>query len=559
MPHQIIRILLLEDNEPDVQLFKERLKDSDYVNISFRSAPSLKEGVDLLYKHEFDIVLTDLGLVDTSGLDTVYQLKIHTDKVNLPFVVLTGSCDNEFAEKCLTQGAEDYIEKNKFPEISVLKRILKFSIDRYKFKTEVLKTKSEYQKNIQDQRALFIHIINAQKDGILLVNPNCEITFVNSSAQTLLECKKDQLLNKNISSVLHQQDGFSTLKSLLSYSKLEGYETQVKNLHNEVIEAWVRVSVIRDKNKSIDNIVITITDLTQYNKIKEENDAISLKMEETQKMESIGHLSAGIAHEINTPAQFINDNLQFLKCSMRGGFNLINKLGNDLKENEVSIDTIKENFSNYHSIYDIDYLQEEMPNAINQSIEGIERVSTIVKAMKDFSHPGSEEGGPFDLNESIKNTSVVCKNEWKYLANLSFELDESLPMIYGHSNLIKQVFLNMIVNAAHAIDERNKNKEEIIDGEIFISTSAKGELANITIKDNGNGIPDKSLKKIFDLFYTTKEVGKGTGQGLSMVYKTIVEKHQGTINVESTVGEGTTFVIELPIKNQQEELKVANS
>jgi signal transduction histidine kinase len=193
-----------------------------------------------------------------------------------------------------------------------------------------------------------------------------------------------------------------------------------------------------------------------------------------------------------------------------------------------------------------DYLVEEIPKALSQSLEGLDRVATIVRAMKEFSHPGGEEKQSIDINHAIQNTITVCRNEWKYVAEMTTDLDPNLPLVPCLPGDFNQVILNLVVNAAHAIaDTKNEGKKS--KGTISISTRHDGDWVEIRIGDTGTGIPEKHRAKIFTPFFTTKEVGKGTGQGLALARSVIVGKHRGSINFETELGKGTVFIIQLPL------------
>lgn len=273
----------------------------------------------------------------------------------------------------------------------------------------------------------------------------------------------------------------------------------------------------------------------------------------SQKMEAVGELAAGIAHEINTPLQYVGDNIRFLKDSFNDMHELCehyHKLIDHCEESSFAPDMI-ETLKKADEEADIEFIMEEIPSAIEQSLDGVSKASNIVSAMKEFSHPGQKEKTLGDINKILESTATVARNEWKYIAELKLELDESLPPIRCLPE-INQVFLNMIVNAAHAIEEKlGENSSE--QGLITIATSQTETHAVIKISDTGNGIPEEHLNKIFEPFFTTKEVGKGTGQGLAISHNIIVEQHQGSLEIESTVGEGTTFIIRLPMLYNGEE------
>jgi signal transduction histidine kinase len=194
---------------------------------------------------------------------------------------------------------------------------------------------------------------------------------------------------------------------------------------------------------------------------------------------------------------------------------------------------------------DLDYLAKEIPKSMEQSVEGIERVAKIVRAMKDFAHPGKNEKTAVDLNKAIESTVTVARNEWKYIADLELKLDPALPPVPCLAGEFNQVILNMIINAAHAIADVVQGTGQ--KGTITITTAQAGDCAEVRVADTGTGIPEAIRHKIFDPFFTTKEVGKGTGQGLAIARSVVVDKHGGTIRVESDVGIGTTFIIRLPL------------
>jgi len=194
---------------------------------------------------------------------------------------------------------------------------------------------------------------------------------------------------------------------------------------------------------------------------------------------------------------------------------------------------------------EVDYLAEEVPSAIKQSLEGIDRISKIVRSMKDFSHPGTDHLESIDLNNSIESTINVSRNEWKYVAEMITAFDSNLPLVPCYPGELNQVILNIIVNAAHAIADSRDESDPL--GTITISTKQVDDDVEICIADSGSGMPDEVKKRIFEPFFTTKGVGKGTGQGLAIAYAVIVDKHKGSVTVDSESGKGTTFVIRLPM------------
>ncbi|MBF0406652.1 MAG: hypothetical protein HQM10_04815 [Candidatus Riflebacteria bacterium] len=284
--------------------------------------------------------------------------------------------------------------------------------------------------------------------------------------------------------------------------------------------------------------------------MKLENDE---KLVLSQRMEAQGRLAAGIAHEINTPMQYVGDNTRFLGDSFKSFLDLVSFYRSTLKslrESGYISNELDSEISRRENKADLSFLSEEIPKAIIQTLEGVERVSKIVLAMKEFGHPSLREKAFRDINRGITNTLTISRNEWKYSADIKLDLDQNLPEVFCSIDELNQVFLNMIVNSAHAIDD--KIKAGIFEkGLITIKTQQLGKYVEILISDNGSGISKDNLKKIFDPFFTTKEVGKGTGQGLAIAHDVIVNKHGGTLDVESELDRITIFTIKIPVDPSQ--------
>jgi two-component system, NtrC family, sensor kinase len=272
------------------------------------------------------------------------------------------------------------------------------------------------------------------------------------------------------------------------------------------------------------------------------------KLLQAQKLEAIGQLAAGIAHEVNTPAQYVTDNVSFLQRAFDKLLRLVEAQGN-LVEGVRSGDAtphVLETIDALRASTKLDYLARQVPRAIEQSLEGLGQIGAIVKAMKEFSHPSGAEKQPFDIHDVIESTSIVAKNEWKYVADLQLDFDWSLPPVLLLRNEFSQVMLNLIVNAAHAV-EASLPTGSAEKGKLVISTKAVGLNVEVRVSDTGTGIPEAVRARVFEPFFTTKPVGKGTGQGLAIAYSVIVDKHGGSITFETAEGRGTTFIISLPL------------
>jgi PAS domain S-box-containing protein len=272
---------------------------------------------------------------------------------------------------------------------------------------------------------------------------------------------------------------------------------------------------------------------------------------QSQKLESIGELAAGVAHEINTPIQFVGDNLRFLETSFLDLLALVESLDALLEATRSNgsdeLVEICDRVGSSREEHDLEYLIVEIPLALAQSLDGIDRVAEIVRALKGVAYPNADKFATADINDLLQNTVIVTRNEWKHDATVRTELDPDMPPVVCLAGPLGQVFVNMIVNAVHAIQERF-GTESHEHGELVVTTRHDRDgMVQISFRDNGNGIPEDVRSRVFDPFFTTKSMGKGTGQGLAISYAVVVAQHGGSISVDSAVGVGTTFTVELPV------------
>jgi signal transduction histidine kinase len=274
-----------------------------------------------------------------------------------------------------------------------------------------------------------------------------------------------------------------------------------------------------------------------------ERSALEMELRHAQKLEAVGRLAAGVAHEINTPIQFAGNNLHFLRTAFADYQQLLAAYRSTFASSEryASIRALEDEL-------DVDFLDEQIPLAVSQGIDGTERVARIVKAMKTFGHPDGVEQTAADINELVSSTVTVARNEWKYVATLETDLGD-LPSVRCFAGDINQVLLNLVVNAAHAIADKGAKESDL--GRITVKTWAEGADVYISVADSGTGIPDELRERIYDPFFTTKEVGRGTGQGLSMVKNLIVDRHQGNVARSTHVGEGSVFTVRIPVAGLQ--------
>lgn len=281
-------------------------------------------------------------------------------------------------------------------------------------------------------------------------------------------------------------------------------------------------------------------DVTDHKRLQE-------KLLEAQKREAIVQLVAGIAHEINTPIQYVGDNLRFAEQALADLFAV-------LLSHQPIVDACRADARCAAAVAHADavagqvdqaFLETELPLALRQALEGIERIADIVRGMKAFSHPGAGTLTPTDLNHQLERALELSRDAWRDVADVVWDPDPSLPLVFCHVGEVNQVLLNVIVNAAHAIADSPATRAGA-RGEIRTSSRRDGAWVEIRVGDTGGGIPEDARSRIFDPFFTTREVGRGTGQGLTIALA-IVEKHGGSITFDTALGVGTTFVIRLPI------------
>ncbi|MDX6463483.1 MAG: two-component system, NtrC family, sensor kinase [Acidobacteriaceae bacterium] len=399
---------------------------------------------------------------------------------------------------------------------------------------EALKAAEEKYRGMFD-KALF-GMFQLDRHGYLLnLNPAMAHLSLYASPEEMLKDVKEPLWSVAVQSARHEELA-SVMKDV---GHVRAFELEVyrKDRSRMWISATVR-AMMRDG--VLQGFEGMFEDITERRVLRDQ-------LLQAQKLESVGQLAAGIAHEINTPTQYIGDNVRFLKTTFGNLTNVLNiydALWKDTLSDTVT-PALRQEISLALRKIDVKFLVAEIPKAIDDTLEGIKRVSTLVSAMKEFSHPGTKEKVPLDLNHAIQSTITVAQNEWKYVAEVETRFESTLPAISCLPGEFNQVILNLIVNAAHAIGDRAKDGNEK-KGKITVETGRCPTGVEIRIGDTGTGIPLDVREKIFDPFFTTKEIGKGTGQGLAIARSIIVDKHEGSIHFETVLGEGTTFIIRLP-------------
>ncbi len=379
-------------------------------------------------------------------------------------------------------------------------------------------------------------IVSAGSDGI--------IKSLNPAAARILGYRGHELLGKHVGTVIpaFAGEGFPVQLAVLSGSDpVPALELDARHATRGCIPVsvtWVDYEVAGEQT-----ITWVFRDLSEERRL-------SSQLQQTRKMEAVGQLASGIAHEINTPTQFVGDNIGFLidgfedlRCALDAHKQLLvaARRAEVLPEVVVAVEAALEKL-------DMDYLESEIPVAIEQSRQGLDRIASIVGAMKSFAHPGTDAKRLFDLNRSVENTIMIARSEWEPVAEIELDLEEGLVQVLGYEAEINQVLLGLILNAAQAIagQERTETESQAL-GRIFVSTRRVVDAAILQVVDDGPGMSEAVRQRVFEPFFTTKEVGRGTGQGLAVAWSIVVDKHRGSIELETAEGEGTRFLIRLPI------------
>jgi PAS domain S-box-containing protein len=406
-----------------------------------------------------------------------------------------------------------------------------------------LRAAEQKYRSIYDEAPVGIYSLRA--DGFLIqVNPTMAQFLGYASPEEMYSLVTGPLWALAVSQQIHSE----FLRKINKDGYVKAFELEV--LRKDGKRIWISSSV-RAKYDGLTIVEYSgmLEDITERRNLTEQ-------LLQAQKLESVGQLAAGIAHEINTPVQYIGDNVRFLRDS----FDSLVALNGTYAEllaracDQTLNPELLQKVSAAVKEADVEYILEEIPKAFTQTLEGVSRVAGLVGAMKEFSHPGTGEKVPLDLNRAIENTITVTRNEWKYLAEMKLSLDAGLPLVSCLPGAFNQVIVNLIVNAVHAIADA-VHAGDVAKGLISIQTRSLGENVEIRIQDNGGGIPEAIRTRIFDPFFTTKEIGKGTGQGLAIARSVVVDKHQGSIDIETEIGRGTTFIIRLPCDAVQPSLQ----
>ena len=379
--------------------------------------------------------------------------------------------------------------------------------------------------------------------GMAWLSPDKRILGCNDAYSAAFGLDGSRIVGKHLTEIMSQSNhtevqGFRALMNAgESWIK---YRSTLRRLDGNNFATEMRGTLVRDNHGDEIYSIVALHDVTDVEQLE-------LQLRQVHKLEAVGRLASGIAHEINTPIQFIGDNISFLSEAFEGLGCLVQAWEDLVSPARESMTWAQrqEYMEQAFAESDVEYLMSELPTAIEQAAKGVDRVASIVSAMKAFGHPGNVESGLYDLNAAISDTVTVASNETRYVADVTTELGE-IPLVRCRLGDINQVLLNLLVNAAHAINDKFSSTSE--RGTITVSSTLDGDAVVLAVTDNGCGMSPEVQAKIFDPFFTTKEIGKGTGQGMALARALVVDGHHGRIDVDSTPRAGTTISLRLPVE-----------
>jgi two-component system, NtrC family, sensor kinase len=528
--------ILVIDDEPALRnSLQLALRRRGFVTLE---AATCQEGINAAAAQAPDLIVCDVELPDGTGYLVLESLKTNPTTSAIPFIFMTGMDDPHALRRGMEKGADDFLLK-PFTSASLLATVEARLLRSAGLRAQAAQTEKRLQTIVEASPNL-VAIADVQTQQILYLNRAGRQMLQLAEAEDVLSLSLKDIhppaalgrITGEIIPTAMQQGVWSGEASLLARNQVEVPVNQVVLAH-------------KSPDGRIEFLSMLAIDISARKRVEMERRAMEIQLRHAQKLESIGQLAAGIAHEINTPTQFVGDNIRYMQevfNELLGLLGQFNALLESARAQSFAAGLVKEIQQTIENM-GLAELEREIPKALGQALSGIQRVAHIVQAMKDFSHPGTESKVPVDLNRAIESTLTVCRNEWKYVADLETDFDPSLPPVSCLPGEFNQVILNVVVNAAHAIADRMGENGK---GVIGVSTRRQGDRVEIRISDNGTGIPEAARGRIFDPFFTTKEVGRGTGQGLAIARSVVVDKHHGEIFFETEMGKGTTFVIRLP-------------
>ncbi len=516
-----MRILVADDEKLNCQLIGTYLTQWGHQPELFTKS---QKAFEALIAHDAPrIAVLDWVMPGMSGIDIIKKMRTEYPALPLYIILLTGKTEKHDIIEGLAAGADDYIAKP-------------FDFEELKSRIEVGVRIVDLQLNLERRALEHQQLISAIHAILIGISAAKEVIFWNKEASRFSGIDAAHAIGKNFLELALPWNSVKVADLVQTFS--DDFRDEMigeVDFSKDMIDGIMQITLNRLERDGTDGILLVGEDIT-------EKRLIELRSQHSQKLESIGQLAAGIAHEINTPLQYVMDNVAFFRDSLKEMSCFVDTL---ITESATPNESLVSLVSRLKQEHDIDFITSEIQPAIAKTYEGIERIRRIVLAMKEFAHPSQEAFQLGDINKAIGDTIAITRNAWKYSAEVVIDLDPELEPLNCLISELNQVFLNLIINAADAIKEK-QGQLSAHKGLIHIATCQKEHTIEIRIQDNGTGIPEHIKSRIFDPFFTTKGVGIGSGQGLSICREIIVNKHKGSIDFHTKSGEGTCFVITLP-------------
>jgi len=541
-----LRCLLVEDSESDAMLLIATLETAGYDLVFERvqTGPDMRAALE---NREWDVVFCDYVMPAFSA-PAAYGVFKET-QLEIPFIIVSGEIGEDVAVEALKLGADDYVLKQNLKRLMpTLERALQDRDDR--------KRARRAERALAQSEERFRLMIEQVLDyAIFMLDPAGRVTTWNAGAKNIHGYAAGGIMGQPFSNFYAPEDvAAGKPAALLNEARLNGrILDEGWSVRKDGSRFWAQVTLTTTKDElgQLRGFTAITHDLTERRQAEDERHQIESKLRQAQKLEAIGQLAAGIAHEINTPIQYAEHNLRFIQESFADLKQLLDHhqiLLLAAEAGNIPPDLLREVRRLLDQVQG-GSLVGEIPVAIEEALQGTERIAKIVKAMKEFSHPGTgnkDKPVATNINQAIESTITVARNEWKYVADMVTEFDSAMPPVPLFAGEFNQVILNLLVNAAHAIAER-LGKNNRTKGTITVSTRRDNGWVEVRVCDTGAGIPEAVRHRIFEPFFTTKGVGQGTGQGLALARSVIVERHQGELRFETEMNQGTCFIIRLPL------------
>ncbi len=572
-----MEILIVEDEFISRSLLKKMLKEMGH---EVQEAEDGHQAWAMLQENPCQIVITDWMMPEMDGLELCRKIRQASFDMYIYIIMLTAKDRKKDLVAVFESGADDYIPKPFDPEELQARVMTGIRV------IDLENRNNQTTHTLKESRNKLRIVLDSLKEEIVAVDKEMKIVSVNRAFANRVGYEPNALVgeictdqeSKSFAALQHPKIR-QMIVDLFAKGDSQNVLLTEKDHQGQKIYHQISCLPIMDENVGVFQAVLVSQDITENRRKTDEIhdlneqlmqtasqiEAKNVKLEKTlkrledtqtqmvqsEKMATVGQLAAGVAHEINNPTGFVSSNLKTLNDYQEDIAALIEKYQEmvaQTRDGELK-DKLPENFQQtiesvvaFEKDIDIEYLMDDIKELIGDCREGTERIKKIVMDLKDFAHPGEDKIQTIDINQGLESTLNVVNNEVKYKATVHRELGD-IPSIKGYPQQLNQVFMNILVNAAQAIEKK---------GDIYLKTEAKKEWVEVTIADTGSGISKENLSKIFDPFFTTKDVGKGTGLGMNIAYN-IIQKHKGKIEVSSEVGKGTKFTITLPAENELSE------